>query len=240
MGTVLDTTTTHGRLGGTRVTTPGAWPELMDRYRSIIPRYPGPDVVPPVRRPAPPVLDESMEMDDRVKRVALAYAGAVRTRYGACGAISPVKRRKALEEGADWLTEFAIPPAAWMLFSMDTWRSHFAPQKLKHRPPPVRWACSSKRIVERRDWYKDAHEDYKGGQTSMGPDLRALLERWTEMQGTLLAMDHRRLDAAAVSAVVRHYFKPGAYEWAVGSAMQSAMREQALITRAAQRGEWVW
>jgi hypothetical protein len=218
-----------------------AWPRLLRQFASLIPPYPGPELVRPPTVPPPPKLDPSAPLPERLRAVASAYSGAVSKRYKRQHALvrrgaDPLASKYVFEltEAAEALGERGIAPAAWCAFSVDVWTA--APQG--RNLPPVGWVLSEKRIAEREDWFWNESIRYAGGQLCVGEPHRELLRLWSRMRADLLC--HTSLDETAVRRLVHRHFPPGRYDVLLDRAQCDARDAQATLDRMVREGRFLW
>lgn len=209
----------------------------------IIPPFPGPDLVPMVVTPPPPLMSPRLTDPDRAKALAQAYRGGVERRYpelGACyyarrGEITSFRDYPKLVEAARLLLELEVPPVGWVLFSIDTWMFYMGDKSDK--PPTVAWTFSAARIVERHGWYEEQAGTYAGGQVYMADAHRLLAATHQAMTLELLRVRPKTRDE--VAQVVDHYFPGDRYERMLADARAGATRLQTMVQGlVAKGGAW--
>lgn len=223
-----------------------AWPRIMDAWGHLVPRYPGPDVVPLARVPGAPRLDPDEPLPVRVLAVVHAYQATTRHFFGPWVGSFPKpvtvpelrKHRYArlLNAATERLTELRRAPHAWCAFSASVWRSYHGRGGPKAAPIP--WVLSLKRIDTREEWFAWEETKYAGGRVFIVPAQRELMDRYEGMRLTLLRQP--LLDAKRVRKIVGASFPDGLYERLVDDAREQVSRRVDALHRRVQRGGFIW
>ncbi len=230
-----------------------AWPALMSNWGHLIPRYPGPDVVPLARLPAPALLNSDDPVEVRARECAQAYRVAVHNLYGWCVAFpAPPQRswargislpdRVAIGAAAGLLTRLHRPPVAWCAFSTRIWLAYHGENaktaRARKQQPPIRWVFSEKRIKAREDWYSDEYQRMLIGKVTIVPAQRELMRRYEAMRAGLL----RLVDPTQqkVSAIINQRLSPRTYEKLVREARAQVSEKLADYEDRMQLGEYIW
>lgn len=187
--------------------------------------------------PNPPKISETATDEEAAHALAQAYRGAfeARTKQPCWAARLPqvVKNKKAwsllLEVGA-MLRDAGVPPAGWVAWSFDVWKS------LGHtsKPPSIAWTFSTKRIGGDLGWYNDEGYDEIGGLLISGPIEKDFARRFMSMQE--VANCGR---GGSAEALVAHYFPEG-YAQALQATHAEAARLREEVTRRLVDGVWLW
>lgn len=127
----------------------------------------------------------------------------------------------------------AIPPAAWIAFSIDVWRQHNTSDF-----PPATWVFSAKRIEERRAWFRQECTAYLGKDVSLSPSARALAVLRDRLMRALRE-EFVETDAHA-RRVVDRYLPEERCAHLQARARQETRDLNADLRRRMHLGKWVW
>lgn len=205
-----------------------------------VPRYPGPAVAVPARVPPPPRLPEGLPDKDAVEWLLRAYRGAYTSRTKKKCWVNlgknPAKSKnwKPMLEAAQLLRDHEIAPAAWCLWSMELWAKYGK----AGTTPPLLWVFGKGRINEREGWFKHEAEHYTESRLVFSPFAQELLRRYAFMQRELILSGAQ--DEAAVAVVVQRWFPGKLYDELSECAKARAQDDQARMTAAVRRGDWIW
>lgn len=211
-----------------------------------MPRYPGPEVVPLARVPAPPRLDSEAPIQLRALEVVRAYQVVTRHFFGAWVGSFPkpvtaqeLRRHRhagLLNAAAERLTLLRRAPIAWCAFSAQVWRSYHG--RGGPKAAPVQWVLSLNRIDAREEWFAWEQAKYAGGRVLIVPAQQELLRRYEEMRVELLR--HDQLDEKRVRRVVNGSFPNGLYDQLVEEAREQVSDRMNALQRKVQRGGFIW
>ncbi len=242
------------RIAGLGHATEYAWPKLLATFRTLVPAYPGPFVVPLLCVPRPPKLTPAMGAGERLRRCAVAYTGACTRAVGTklhLGDNRTADTVRIRDDGrrfaalATRLLADEIPPAAWCAFSVDMWRmyyaEHYKPRSVLSKRPSAIWVCSAEHYADHLEWYWIEAARYNGGHAVLVDEHRELLVQWSRMRDELLRYVSSRsvLVRDDVYGIVRRHFARGAYEYMVKRAQQAVAKQQAEIDVRSASGEFV-
>ncbi len=240
--------------GGSDGEPPGPW------HRPGVPPFPGPTVVEPARVPPPPLLDAGADDEVWFKQIAKAWRGTTMAFFGGNAKDAwifkkqlDLIRRKRTEKNAEKITkskhyqmlldagakfiEHDISPAAWIAFSFDVWAEYGDGDT--ERPPPPKWVFGTKRIDDRRGWFRNAADEYRGGKVFFSPPHKALIRRHTTMR-----RDLRKLPVDAeqtrVEAVVEKHFPNNMHELLTARAVEATREMNTQLEKFLADGEWLW
>lgn len=250
------------RLGGKAPKEVRSWEALVQKFGSILPPYPGVDVIPVARVPHPPLITEEMSKTKALRVTARGYRAALEREYGPSRILveATYKDPKAVLESKHAhdlvlalpvLIKYQIAPAAWTAFSIYVWKTyvmkgegalHQIPSKIRRprrgTPPAPKWVFSLKRLEERTEWFS-WHESFcRGGQLCLAKPHRELMERHRRLRATLFA-SYDDLTDAAVRELVATYLPHATFERLKREAQAFAEFEQDRLDQAALDGEWL-
>lgn len=212
-----------------------------------VPPYPTTEAIRPAVVPPPPLLDPDASDEELAFECLRAYRGAVAAvTKKPCHVLvgyTPVKLRRwggysRLVEGAQLLLSYGVPPAAWVMFSIQTWRQYVMPSLAGKRAsmPPLSWVYQVTRLADHLDHFAE-DSDFSGGRVVVGPAMRALIYRYEGM-GYQLRRESRTPDDAR--RIVEKWFPAGVYQDMVAAARVEGERERKRLQAALERGEWIW
>lgn len=207
----------------------------------LLPPYPGLEVIPPVRRPAPRPLPDRIDPEDAARFLAASYRGAVAEKFPRAelsrflrGRTRPKdhKHFKLLVDAAEHMRAQKIAPGAWALFSCDV---KIAATQPRPQIPQVPWVYSLKRLQTRQEWFEDDRDEYAVERHEFGYYHLQLLADWNRMWSELrrIAPDTR----PQVMEVVDRFFPGHAYEKRLRDALSEVKRRQIDVDRAVAAGE---
>jgi hypothetical protein len=213
-------------------------PVLLTGGLPGVPPLPGPDLLGQATIPHPPRLDAEDGDPARADHLADAYRRGVEAKFGGrCwafrrGRIERSKHYATLVSAAALFVEHDIAPAAWVAWSIATWKRYHTAD----RPPPIGWMFGAKRIAERRGWFSAEAGDYSGGLVQKGPLARQLIADWFAMR--------RAIDKAGAwrepKALVAEFFPDDTWGERLAAARAETKKLAADLRRRAEAGEWFW
>jgi len=250
------------RLTGTTTAPTLSWEELFEKYRSVVPPFPGIDVVPVARVPQPPLLTPEMSKPKALRLTALGYRAAVERVYGDTRilveatrkdprAVLESKHAHALVQALPLLIEYRVAPAAWSAFSVHVWKNYVmrgdgklfdVPSRIrrprKHTPPPPKWVFSLKRLEERSEWFAWHEATCRGGQLKLSKAHRELAARHRRLRASL-TREGVELTEERVRELVAEHLPHATFERLVREATAHAEYEQDRLDAAALAGVWL-
>jgi hypothetical protein len=213
--------------------------DILRLGQRLIPPYPGEQLVPTVRIPAPPCLPRNSTPAETVRVLATNYRGTLLVKFGKIsrfllqGAPEGHRNYGMLLRAAELLTAEGIPPATWCLFSADVWR------KYHDGPVPPAFVFAATRILESRDWFEStAAAQYLGGAVRYASEHRKLLADHQRMWHELLWAAPS--DRSGVIAIVDVFFPGREFEDRVSLARMQARKIQIQIDQGIAEGAMLW
>lgn len=227
-------TTILGRV--IRLRYPTLYPHQRDGILASLPPYPSTSFVPMVTTPHPPTFAEmeaAQDPEDKPVSRGLQFirllkaAHRVKTNRRPRSVTDPHPKLVARAHvAADLLDKHHIPPAAWVLWTLDLWE-----ELQKKKIPPASFVFGGKGFAVRVGWYELVRPEYTFTRATLHDLHRALLLDWEAAYARLLIAPQlpgmpddlcrgwdRRVEAARVAATERN----------------------ADLRRRALAGEWVW
>lgn len=228
---------------------------LCQEGGGVIPRHPSTKLMACARLPSPPSIPEDASELQAVWLMVLAYRGSVEAHYDepcfifATGDIKQSKYYRSLTDAAETLRDLDIAPGAWAAFSCDVWKE-YAQGKAKGKPPPVNFVFSSKRIHEKRGWFRREQGSYSGGRVLFSVEHREVMSRHQAVVQlrrrvlVKLAKEHGEdIPTAAakdaLTALVEEWF-PGGYDEWLQRARERGEDDQQRLARMVAEGQYVW
>ena len=223
----------HGvRMAGDDASRPRGDDRLLDPE---VPKFPDGSVVDPPRVPNPPLLDGTLPDKELAEALTRTYRAVVTARTGkpcwqfARGDISKSKQFKTLVRAARQLIEHELPPASWLAWSFDKWEFGDNTKRA-----PLNWLLGTKRIEERRGWFRKEMADYGGGRLLPGPQLKELWRAYMAMRADLVG------SSAPVAEIIDKHFPGRMYRLQVSRARAESAQIQDDMRAKAARGEFLW
>ena len=214
--------------------------EIYKLGRRALPAFPSPELLKPATVPNPPLLFPDSGYEERARMLGSAYRGALESRWGvrsfAFTQRSPTewKAFRLMCDAADRLEALEIAPAAWTLFSMDSWKR----LNVTNGPPKPSWVYSLKRMRERMGFFEEEAAAYTGGQIVYGPAHLDLARVWWEMWREILRI--RPTTREELLEAVEHHFPGMEYENRLQNAQSENRRLQVEIDMASANGVVLW
>ena len=212
----------------------------------IVPRYPGPELVPPVRVPPPPTLREEHTSAARLELVVRAYRTVMGLLTGKpckvlarAGQAQSYRYAGQLIEAAGTMAEKGLPPLLWAHWRVAYWYRKDAARKA----PPLAWVYKLEPLQKMRWMFcKEYHELLTGISEFAVPAHGELLLRWRLMDETLRRVLPAQLNGAEDLAreIVGDFFSGDLYARLLEQAVAEAETAQNQLHRRARRGEWLW
>lgn len=203
--------------------------------RGLAPEPPTDRLVPRVKVPPPPFVDEFSD-EQAADYVLKCWIAIQRSHYGLARKLTTARRSKhhdAIVKAVAALKKHRIAPAAWIWWSCGKWRGTHATNK----PPPFAWLISEARIETRGGWCRK--ETSLGGRLVYPPALTRLVRTWDAMRQALVTAGATlNLTDDQVRGIVGEHFPAGA-ESMVEAARSELWDVEAGFRARLARGEFL-
>jgi len=205
--------------------------------RSMMPPYPGVEVIRPATVPPPPVIPDEAPDLRAATMCAEAYWGELRStyegQYGRRGDVARSKHFAALTAAGRFLREEGVSPAVWVQWSIRCWAQTAAGER---KPPTMAWVFSARRMESKWEWFlHECGSNDSRWHLPIGGTHRKLLNRWCSLA---VAVRGRTLDEAA--RLVAHFFPGDTYNEMVAEARAEVEQQQMMLDEDVRRGRWIW
>jgi hypothetical protein len=220
---------------GRRTDGPATARAIKQLGNRLVPPDPS-QLVQTVTVPSPPRLPLELSGEEYVRRLGLAYVGAVGVRTGRYS--RPPSDSPRLRQCGALLAELEIPPAAWCLFAADVWRETAG----KKGPPPANFTFSEGMITKHFEWFEEQRDRYTGVRVVVGAAHRQLVLDWNAMQDDLMSAfcPYDPPTESEVATVVERHFPLKSYETRLLNAKAEALRMQTNIDQQVRDGGFPW
>lgn len=230
------------QLGGTTATPPGGWPWILREFGTLIPPFPGPDVVAPVVVPRPLELPDDTSQDALL--LVRVFANTARKRWPTSSGwwtrsgnlpVRAERERAVLTECAGLLREKQVPPYCWAVFVL-RWQSTCNPDT----PLPMNLFWRPKTVHAHRMWARH-NTHHLGGQLWFSDSLKVYYTRWLRVQSELVRLlGQNALHYGAVVTCVAGVFDEQAPVTLLEYARAEHQSMQAKLDASAARWDCLW
>lgn len=221
--------------GGAQESTTWAFMHLA--FGSMIPKYPGIELVKPAIVPKAPTLELLSDNDLHIPYLWELYKTGCRPPSNATSKQAMQDRKVMVAGAAALFAMHEIPPAAWIAFSRSLWpvarQSWDGPEH-----PTAQWMFSNRRIQDQREWFVSEQSDWCGQRVKFGPTSLALSKTWSAMKLALIrARPEKEED---VARIVGSYFQGTMYQSLISHSVAEHKEMQQRIDAAIARGVFMW
>lgn len=237
-----------GPSGGIHIQVSGNWLECVRKsvkreFTTKIAREHLP--MPPINQylvPTAPRIRAGSSDASKVRRVALAYAGAISSHLQRPnwlfrrGDVSKSKHFDELVAAANEFEKFGIAPAAWMHWSIKYWEATREERSYRiqaYRYAPLSWTTSPGRIRERAELFFD-----NGGNSILGGSI-VEPERCRKFAVAWQEATRRIVNGDDLVEVLSRYF-PNGYTATTNELLLACKTTAQELSDAAASGQYVW